>query len=378
MRLFDREWSRGELERRVGDLAQLGGVELYTQGDGPGRGVRVLEFRCGTGLIFKIGVDRGFDVGHCEYQGASLAWLPPTGLPGPWYLEDQSGFGWLRVALGGLMNSCGMQHIGDPEAVPMRQYRYPPRPIQRFGVHDRAAMLPARLCSYGSRWEGDDLVLEAIGQTVQAQAYGEHLVLTRKYEVRLGRSVISIYDRIRNRGFELAQHMWMYHVNCGFPFVDAESRLVVSLQAEPASFIEQPQGTSELVGVYDRIVDPQPAWNYEGYDLNCRADGKGQAAAAIVNDRLGADGIGLYLQWSKAEFPHVIEWRMMGEGQYVLGIEPATNVFGREAAAAAGELRMLAPGEEASYHLEIGILDGRESIEEFESAWTGQVAHASG
>ena len=61
-----------------------------TSDDGPSRGVRLIEFRTGTGFAFEIAVDRGFDVGRCEYRGASLGWMPPTLMPGPWFFEDQS------------------------------------------------------------------------------------------------------------------------------------------------------------------------------------------------------------------------------------------------------------------------------------------------
>ena len=67
------------------------------------------------------------DVGYCEYQGNSLAWIPPTMLPGPWYFEHQESFGWLRSALGGFCNSCGMIHIGNPETDDVSYYNFPAR-----------------------------------------------------------------------------------------------------------------------------------------------------------------------------------------------------------------------------------------------------------
>jgi hypothetical protein len=94
-------YTRAELLRRVGHLSQVGGVQLLVSDNGPSRGVRQLEFHTGTGFTFKVAVERGMDVGYCEYQGASLAWIPPTLLAGPWYFEQQTEFGWLRTALGG-------------------------------------------------------------------------------------------------------------------------------------------------------------------------------------------------------------------------------------------------------------------------------------
>lgn len=163
-KLFNRYLSRAELLRRVGHLSQVGGVQLFEAADGPARGVRLLEFRTGTGFGFRVAVERGMDVGYCDYQGASLAWMPPTLLAGPWYFEQQSEFGWLRTALGGLNNSCGMIHIGNPETTSVAHYNFPARPTERYGVHERMAMIPAELRMFGERWEGDECILEAEGR----------------------------------------------------------------------------------------------------------------------------------------------------------------------------------------------------------------------
>lgn len=61
-----------------------------------------------------------------------------------------------------------------------------------------------------------------------------------------------------------------------------------------------------------------------------------------------------------------VEWRMLAEGLYAVGIEPWTNPFGELA-----QLRedgwpvMLEPGEERLYELEFGVLAGNEAIDAF-------------
>ena len=52
--LFGRAYSRTELMRRVGRLEQVAGVRLVTLDDGLGRGVRVIEFRTGSGFAFDV------------------------------------------------------------------------------------------------------------------------------------------------------------------------------------------------------------------------------------------------------------------------------------------------------------------------------------
>jgi hypothetical protein len=91
------------------------------------------------------------------------------------------------------------------------------------------------------------------------------------------------------------------------------------------------------------------------------ADADGNVRVAIVNPHVRG-GLGVYVVYRREQLPRYIEWRMMGEGQYVVGIEPCTNLFGREAVRQAGELIVLQPGEKREYDLEIGVLAGAEEI----------------
>src|SRR4029077_21160549 len=88
--LFGQRWSRAELERRIGHVSQLGGVRLLASDNGPSRGVRLIEFRTGTGFTFEGALDRGMDVRRADYRGASLARSPPPLSPCPWYYEPKT------------------------------------------------------------------------------------------------------------------------------------------------------------------------------------------------------------------------------------------------------------------------------------------------
>lgn len=361
--LFNRKYSRAELLLRVGHISQVGGVQLLAAENGPSRGVRLLEFRTGTGFSFKVGVERGMDVGYCEYQGASLAWIPPTQLAGPWYFEQQEEFGWLRTALGGFCNSCGMIHIGNPETASVTEYNFPARPTQRYGVHDRMALIPAELLQFGERWEGDTCILQAVGRVVQAQAYGENLVLTRRYTASLGESRFFMHDEIENAGYLPTVHMLLYHINVGFPFVDEGSELIAPFGDTPRVLFGQadPHRPED----YSRFIAPQKDWTQQTFEHMMLADEEGHVPIAIANAQLGRSGLAMYVTYNQRQMPRYIEWRMMGEGQYAVGIEPCTNSFGREEVRQAGELIVLQPGEKRIYDIEVGILDGAEEIAAF-------------
>ncbi len=355
-RLWDEPYPRPELLRRVGRLDQVAGVRLVTLADGPARGVRVLEFRTGTGFAFDVLVDRSFDVGRCEVAGYPLSWLAPPGTVGPWYYEPDD-WGWFRSWGGGMVVTCGLDHTMVAEEDTAEQFHQPHMFTGvRYGLHGRVGGLPARLLGYGERWDGDECTLWAEGLVVQAAVFGEQIALRRRVEASVGGSSFRIHDEVENVGFSSTSHMLLYHCNCGFPVVDAGSELLVpsrSVTCDPwvevAGHTTLPapiQGAQEACFYYD----PAPA-------------GDGTVPVAVVNRRLG---IGVYQVFRTAQLPHFMVWRMPGEGTYAVGLEPGTNpAISRAEARRLGKLIELGPGETRTYDLEIGALAGSAEIDAF-------------
>ena len=110
--LYGRKLSRREVSAHAGALSQFAGVRLMTLGDGVERGVRMLEFRTGTGLRFTVLVDRALDIADCEYKGMAIGWHSPAGFrhPGLHEYEGEGGLAWLR-SFSGLLVTCGLDHI---------------------------------------------------------------------------------------------------------------------------------------------------------------------------------------------------------------------------------------------------------------------------
>jgi hypothetical protein len=279
-------------------------------------------------------------------------------MPAPWYFEGQDSFGWLRTALGGFNNTCGMAHIGNPETADVSHYQFPARSQETYGVHDRAAMLPAQLLNYGERWERDDCIIEARGRVTQAQAYGENLVLTRTYTSRLGESRFFMHDEVENAGWLPTEHMYLYHINIGFPVIADGSELIAPVMKPPAVPDGLPIGNSSE---YSRFIAPQRNWMLQGFELEMGAEDDGSVPLAIVNK----DDFGIYVIYNQRQFPNYLEWRMMGEGQYAVGIEPCSNTFGRDIARKLNQLITLQPGDRRIYDLEVGVLDGQAAINDF-------------
>jgi hypothetical protein len=187
MKIFNTEIPRSELLRRVGNLAQVGSVQLLSHEEGYARGSRFLDLRTGSGFRFTIQVDRGMDPGYAEFNGASLAWLAPKLFPAPAYWENDD-HAWVRYIHGGLCNTAGLVTIGDPQTVDVSHFKFHSRAKDRYGTHDRIGIVPASHFTFGERWEGERCFLWAEGTVRQEIVYGENLLLTRRYETEVGTS----------------------------------------------------------------------------------------------------------------------------------------------------------------------------------------------
>jgi hypothetical protein len=353
--LFGSEFTSAELLKRVGRLDQAAGVRLVTLGDGLERGVRVLEFRTGSGFVFEVLVDRAFDIGRCEYRGMPIGWESAVGYGGPWYAEPP-GLGFLRNWGGGLLTTCGIDHALFMATDTAEQYHYPPKTTEEFGLHGRISNKPARLAGYGVRWEGDEAVLWAEGEVSQASVFGENLALTRRVEANVGGAHFTIRDEVSNRGWDPTPHMMLYHINIGFPVVDEGAELLVPTRSAT------PRGDFPVEG-YRTLEAPQPAHVERVVEHDVLTESGGTVPVGIVNR---ARGIGAYEVFDANQLPFHFVWRMLGEGTYVVGIEPCTNrTAGRLDARERGELIVLGPGESRQYDLELGALTTEGEIDAF-------------
>jgi len=355
--LWNESFARRDLLRRIGDLSQVAGVRLLTLGDGIERGVRIVEFRTGTGFSFEVLIDRAFDIGRCELSGKAIGWQSGAGYAGPWYYEPE-GLGWLRHWGGGLVTTCGLDHALFMAEDTAEHYHYAAKNTETFGLHGRVSYRPAKLLAYGERWDGDECTLYAEGEVLQAAVFGERLRLRRRIEAKVGESCLTIHDQVENVGWDPTPHMYLYHVNIGFPVVDAGAELLVPTRSV------NPRGDYSSDG-YRTLDAPEPAHYERVYEHDVIAESDGNVPVAIVNrDR----GIGAYEVFNLNQLPVHFVWRMLGEGTYVVGIEPCTNhTAGRLDARDKGELIILQPGESRAYDLELGALDGSEAIDAFAS-----------
>ena len=338
--LWGKTYTVAELRRRVGDMSQLASAQAFELTDGPERGSRGVWLRNAAGLDLAVMTDRGMSITGLSYQGVPLPFVSSVGAVHPAFTEPR-GLGWLRTWPAGFLTTCGLTQVGSPCV----------DGDEELGQHGRAAGLSARNGSYGGGWQGDDYRVWVEGTIHETRVFGEHLALTRRLWMSLGEPRFWIEDRVENQGLTATPHMFLQHVNLGFPLVDATTRLELPPHtAQPRDDAARPG-----IGQYLEFSDPVAGYHEQVFYHDLQPDEQGLVTARLVNPAFGGGrGLQVALRYARAEYPILIEWKMMGEGLYVVGLEPANcHVEGRVRERERGTLPMLAPGEARQYRLEV-------------------------
>ncbi len=339
---------------KLSNPAQLGGIETSVLDSGPGRGTRIAWINTGSGLRYKVVLDRTMDIADAFFQQHSLAWLSHGGVTFPQPLANQ-GMNWLRTFGGGLLTTCGLSHIGGPE-----QDEYGER-----GLHGQISNTPAEVESI---IQPDVLAgkmdMSISGRMKETKVFGPSLELHRTISSTLGSSVIRIKDKVINRGNTPAPHMLLYHCNFGWPLVDEGAKLVwqgdwQNSSGEPGRIFNQDND-------FRQCPAPMDEHSGTGEDvafIDIPANEAGTCVAGVHNPKLT---IAVALRFPKKQMPWLTNWQHWGKGEYVTGLEPGTNPpIGQAKARANNTLIFLEPGESREYSLEIEVLTDESSINHF-------------
>ena len=340
---------------KISNPTQLGGIETSVIDNGAGRGTRIAWINTGTGLRYKVVIDRAMDIADAFYNQHSLAWLSHLGICHPERFSNK-GIDWIRTFGGGLLTTCGLTHTGGPESD-----SYGDR-----GLHDQISNIPAEIESIIQPDPiAGKLGMSITGRMKQSQALGPNLELKRTISATLGHSLITINDEVINRGNTHAPHMMLYHFNFGWPLVD-----------EGTDIIWQGPWTSRDGDINNRIFNtsnnyhkcPAPLEEHSGSGedaafIDIISNASGQCISGLHNPKLG---LAVALRFQKNQLPWLTNWQHWGRGEYVTGLEPCTNPpIGQALAREQNSLIQLAPDESRIYNLELEVLDDNTRINEF-------------
>jgi hypothetical protein len=206
-------------------------------------------------------------------------------------------------------------------------------------------------------WRDGRCRLVVEGEVNQSAVFGEHLVLRRRIEADLDGTEFHLADTVTNAGFSRTPHMFLYHINLGWPLVDEGTRLVAPIaRTRWCTPSVSEQGVS-----YQRLPPPQPDFVEQVYEHELVAAG-GRYHVALLNEHRS---LGVELSWDSQALPCFFEWLNLREGAYAVGLEPSTHhVEGAQAARDSQQMIWLDHGERRTYHTTLRVLDGSSNLQE--------------
>ena len=355
MKPFQPHLEKEKLRKYMGSMGQLAGLKKYRLEDGRADGVQAVDVRTGSGLEYTVLPGRGMDIAWTGYRGMPVSYMSNTGVSSA-ALYEAEGMEWLRGFFAGMLTTCGFANVGGP-----CDGSHPVIGKRHYGLHGRLTAIPADEVGTCEEWVDGKYIMRVTGRMRESIVHGENMTLRRTISSVLGESAIHLHDVIENESNRPQPMMLLYHMNLGYPVLSADSRLITA-SASVRGANDEAQAEIDL---HTRFEDPVPGRTERCYFHVPAADASGKTYAAVVNDKLE---VGVLFTFRPDQLPCMCEWKMLNEGEYVLGIEPGnTYPTGRPNAEANGTLDMLAPGEVRHVEISIEILDGVQAIAEAEA-----------
>jgi hypothetical protein len=305
MDYYGQKLKKQEVLSRIGNISQLAGAQRMVITEGKGKDLSLIRIRNGRGLDITILPDRALDIFDAFYRGTPLAWISSNGLVNGTRFDDREA-GWLKTFGGGLLVTCGLRNVGSPCNIGN----------EHFGLHGRISSIPAENVSLRSYWKNDDFFTEISGEIRESNVFDENLAL-------------------------------LYHFNLGSPLLEEKAEFLIDTENTAVRDLNAASDS------WNQFSSPQPGYKEIVYLHKPLTDQAGTASCVFLSHNTG---LKVGMKWDGISLPCLTQWKMLGQGEYVSGIEPG-NCFpmGRENEIKQNRMTLLQGFEEISVSLELEI-----------------------
>jgi len=329
----------------IGNKKQLFSVKNYIMTDGKANNLRAIDVINGKGLFLTILPDRCMDIFQLIYKDTNMSYMTASGAVHPSYYDNR-GSEFLRSFFAGFLTTCGLETIcGGSEDNG-----------ELLGLHGRISNTPAdnfyTVINEDTKSGEPEIIITGIMS--QARLFGDKYSLTREIKVYTDENKFEIRDIVKNTGFKTSPHMILYHLNYGYPFLDENIEInLPSIETIPVDDF-----AAAGLDNWNKFNTPQRGIEEQCYYHKLKTDEKGYARYSLYNPNLKK---GVSVEYDAKTLDYFIQWKMCGEGDYVLGLEPGNaKGGGRKQNRENGALKFLEPMEEVKYNLVVNLSENRQ------------------
>lgn len=336
-----------------GNMKQIAGLRRCVLTDGKAKGVEAIDVKTGSGLEYTILPGRGMDLVDCRYKGMPISYLSKTGITSSAYYDPRENQ-WLKSFFAGMLTTCGISNAGPA--------CYDENPFLGkipYGLHGDISNTEADNVCAEEVWDEDVYQLKVSGRMFEGRLHGEHLSLRRNITSQLGEKKFWIRDVFQNEGNLSTPLMFFYHINIGYPILDKGAEFIAPFAVSWAEMEVSKKALSE----FKTCFAPEDDFEEQQYFHEFHVNKDGQTAMALVNEKIR---LGFYVKYTPGQLPYFAQWKVCRSGEYVFAFEPGNcHPIGRREQRKNGKLEILAPMEKKVVDMQLGILEGKEEIEEF-------------
>ena len=268
---------------KIGNAEQLCMVQRVQVTDGRGNGARQIYVANGK-LNFVLSESNALDIFRLWHEGTNVGFVSKNGL----YTASAD---FLGAFPAGMVYTCGFDAIGGVEGHP---------------IHGRIHSIPAQI----KELVADEHGVKIVAEIRDTALFGQNLVLTRTVSTVVGSDEIRIDDSLTNRAFRDEKYCMLYHVNVGYPIVDAGARIIGNFAASKPRTPWSEHEMGKMLEVEPPVDNAEETCYY-----HLTKDGK----MAIENSRLGKR---FTVTSSLRRF---VQWKSRASGDFVVGLEPCTS-----------------------------------------------------
>lgn len=292
---------------KISNFQQVASLRRYTLTEGSAAGLDVID--CDNGKIrFLLNVSKALDIMQLYHEGQNMSFVSKNG-----FTKREITF--VSRFEGGMLYTCGLDALGN-------------RPgLEQHGtLHNTPAEILRAEC------DENGIVIEA--KIRNSALFGNNLVLRRKITSEIGGDTVCLEDTLVNESFRDAEYCLLYHVNLGYPMLDAGTKIV----ADVAKCETRKEWAEQNKVTCFEISDSVPNQEETCYFLTLN-----KPEVSVVNEAIGKT---FTVSYSADTLPHFLEWKSMASGDYALGLEPCTTTLDQNFA-----YKTVAPGEKVRFSL---------------------------
>lgn len=274
------------MDGRISNFGQMASLRRYTLSEGKEKGLEVID--CDNGKIrFLLNVSKACDIMQLYHEGQNMSFISKNG-----FTKRETPF--LNRFEGGMLYTCGLDSVGGRDG---------------YELHGTLHNIPARI----TRAECDEsgIVVEAVIR--DTALFGKNLVLKRRIFSAIGGDSVTLEDTLVNEGYKDEEYCLLYHINVGYPMLDAGAKVIANVQKCEArtAWAEQNKAVAYEIGA-----------SIPGQEETCYFLTLKTPEISLVNEKIGKK---FTVSYSGNTLPRFVEWKSMASGDYALGLEPCTT-----------------------------------------------------